>query len=219
MQQTINYMPKQELTRLKQAFISNNPGKVPEKKNRPQLTISLLITFSISVAVIAFIISYAKKGRTTTIPTNQIAKESAKEITLSEGIESIFLIQGANKIKPLLTRFPVVISGSYPITLVLNLKKPLNIHKDSIEVYFDEAVDEIQLVLKDYLYFSNSQNPIKLKTDNKKSLVIGSDALSLNNFDLNLYRVNQLRFTFDSNSLPSIFKIQKIEVRKKNNIT
>ena len=212
-------MPKQELTRLKQAFISNNPGKAPEKKNKPQFTISLLITFSVSIAVIAFAISYSKKEKTAILPESKLTSALGKTTLLSEEIESIFLIQDTNKIKPLLTRFPIVISGSRPATLVVNLKNPLNIHKDSIKVYFDETLDEIKLVLKDYLYFSNSQNPVNLKADGKSALVIGPKASYLKDFDLNLYRINQLRFTFDSDSLPSIFKIRRIEVQKQNNVT
>ena len=83
-------MPKEDLARLKQAFFSNNQQEIPPQKNKPQFTISLLITFSISIAVTAFLISYFNKEKVVHLSKSFSGRFVKKEISLSEEIESLF---------------------------------------------------------------------------------------------------------------------------------
>jgi len=207
-------MPKKDLTRLKQAFLLNNQQETPLQKNKPRFTLNLLLTVSVSVVLIAFTISFFTKDNVVDKLKNAAGRFTGKEMVLSEEIESLFLIEEMNRIRPLLKKFPITISGSHPATLGVNFRKPLNIQKDSIKVYFDEGLQEIKIVLKDYLYFSNSLNPIKIEVNGRSASEIGTKSLDFRNVDLNPYKINQLRLIFDSKTQPSVFRIKKIEVAR-----
>ncbi|MBN2121305.1 MAG: hypothetical protein JW734_09675 [Candidatus Omnitrophica bacterium] len=223
-------MAKEELHRLKQAFFVNHKEKnLPSKKNKPWFTMGFLMTLSFSIVLIAFLLSYSNKdnkssfSKTTKSSSSKTAKRLSnknsrlekKESLLLDPIESLFLIQETNKLKPLVKEFPITINGSSLATLVVNLKKPLNIYEDCLKVYFNDEPREIDLILKDYLYCSNSRDPVTLYTSGKPSLEITGQALGLEESDLNLYRITQLRIVFDLKTLPLDFKIKNIEIAKR----
>ena len=78
------------------------------------------------------------------------------------------------------------------------------------KVYFEDTLQELDIILKDYLYFSNSRNPITVDLHNPSVLEIDGANLGLAGNDLNLYKITQLRIIFDLTRLPFDFKIKEI---------
>ena len=209
-------MTKQELTRLKTAFLPKNKGKkeLPSPKSPPQLNIGMLVGISFSVVLATLIISHLTRSNKN--PLKATKTSLAMQANFAQGeIESLILIEGKNNLKPILKEFPITITSASLKTLVVNLQNPLNIYENNVRIYFENEPKQIGVVLKDYLYSSNSQEPVKVDLKGESYLEINSQKMDFNKYNLNLYRISQFRLLFEPDPANPSLKIKAIEIVRK----
>ncbi|MCD6539124.1 MAG: hypothetical protein J7K37_00230, partial [Candidatus Omnitrophica bacterium] len=125
-------------------------------------------------------------------------------------IDSILIINNNKTLQYLQKKFPLILNVSSR-GLIINFKKPLNLSQKIIKIYFENPLQQTKLILKDSFYYSNSQSPLLIDTNQEKVLQINSKNLSLGEKGLNPYRIAQLRLEFKKPLCGGKIKNIKIE--------
>lgn len=205
-------MLKLDLKRLKEIFLLHSQD-VSSSNNTPQFPVGLLLSLSFCIVSIILITAYFTRNDKQPFSGNDKLVSLQANTCISEEIDSLLLIERLNTLKPLLRKLPIIINETNYAGLVINLKKPLNIHENSILISFDNGPKEIGIILRDHLFFSNSRNPIKKNMNQTSILSIDSQSIDTVNYQLNLYKIDQLRLLFDLQSIAPL-KIKKIAIVK-----
>ena len=183
-----------DLERIKKAFLSklssntDNTDTIKENTN-PLAFKGFLATVIILAFLSLFFNFYLNKRKT-------FSNQETEILSYPSEIDSILIINNNNKtLQYLQKKFPLILTVSSR-GLIINFKKPLDLSQKIIKIYFENPLQQTRLILKDSFYYSNSQSPLLINTNQEKVLQINSKYLSLGEKGLNPYRIAQLRLEF-----------------------
>jgi len=197
-----------DLERIKKAFLSkpspntNNPKTIKEYTHSPAFK-GFLATAIVLAFLGLFFNFYLNKRKA-------FSHQETEILPYPPEIDSILIINNNKTLQYLQKKFPLILDVSSR-GLIINFKKPLNLSQKIIKIYFENPLQQTKLILKDSFYYSNSQSPLLIDTDQEKVLQINSKNFSLGEKGLNPYRIAQLRLEFKKPLSEKKIKNIKIE--------
>lgn len=196
---------KKELERLKKAFFSSLESSASSFKINSKNNLFSFILLSIVIISGLSLIPYLIK-KSSPEKKLKLSQKEEPNLSLPPQIESLGVLKNN-----IFIEYSNLKEGTYlskDTYLVINFKDWLNLKEKTFRIYTEPPLKKISLILKDYLFYSNSKEPLFLQT-NKPYLELKGNFVEKLASSLNIYRVKEIRLSPER--ITSI-KIKKIEI-------